>query len=99
MDELSIKVVIANRTYPLKINRADEENVRRAASVINEKVSEYEQNFAVRDKQDLLAMCALHMATESLNVVSGDLKDELNGKITSIDNMLGAYLAEVDRPV
>lgn len=67
MGEISIKVSLANRVYPLKVKFEEEENVRKAVKLINEKIKHYEDNFAVRDKQDLLAMCAIQLATEVLN--------------------------------
>lgn len=68
MKNLSIKVNIANRVYPLTIDPAEEENVRLAAKKINEMVKEYEDNYAVKDKQDLLAMSALHFASQSMEI-------------------------------
>ncbi len=60
MDEkLSIKVNLAERYYPLKIDRDDEEKIRRAARLINEKVLQYKQKYADKDTQDFLAMAAL----------------------------------------
>lgn len=88
MGELSIKVNIANRIYPLKINREEEESVRLAAKSINDILKDYEENYAVRDKQDLLAMCALKFATEA--VKSG--KQVENGKIEVHLNELSALL-------
>ena len=37
-DKLSIRVNIADRFYPLKVERKDEEKIRLAAKMINEKV-------------------------------------------------------------
>ena len=68
MKDLSIKVAIANRVYPLTIDPVEEENVRLAAKKINEMVKDYEDKYAVKDKQDLLAMSALHFASQSLKV-------------------------------
>lgn len=67
MSELSIKVVIAGRSYPLTIERSEEENVRKAAKDINRAVEELQSNYAVHDKQDLLAMVALELSTKLLN--------------------------------
>ena len=68
MKDLSIKVNIANRIYPLTVTQDEEENIRLAAKEINEMIKEYEQNYAVKDKQDLLAMCALQNATQRLEL-------------------------------
>lgn len=67
--EISIKVSIGDRNYPLKINAAEEEHVRKAAQLINEKAKFYRENFSVKDKQDALALTALEYATEALQLV------------------------------
>ena len=56
---LSIKVQIAERFYPLKIKRQDEEKIRKAARLINEKVLQYKQRYTDKDTQDFMAMAAL----------------------------------------
>jgi cell division protein ZapA len=66
--DLSIKVNIANRIYPLTVKQEEEESIRLATKEINEMIKEYEQNYAVKDKQDLLAMCALQFATQKLDL-------------------------------
>lgn len=62
---LKIKVNIANRTYPLTIKREEEEDIRIAVKRINEAVKRFEERYAVKDKQDVLAMCALQIATQN----------------------------------
>ena len=64
MDNLSIKVNIGGRVYPLTIDPNEEESIRKAAESINNNVKELQNNYAVRDTQDLLAMTALQFATE-----------------------------------
>ena len=54
-----IKLNIANRIYPLNVNPSQEEILRKASKQINDMVNEYEKKYAVQDKQDSLAMCAL----------------------------------------
>jgi len=62
-DFLKIKVNIADRVYPLTIRRSEEESIRAAAKSIDATLKKYEEGYAVRDKQDLLAMCALQLAS------------------------------------
>ncbi|MFM6977066.1 MAG: cell division protein ZapA, partial [Sphingobacteriaceae bacterium] len=50
MGEISIKINIADRVYPLKINQEEEEVIRRAAKLINDRIKEYQDSYAVRDK-------------------------------------------------
>jgi len=42
----------------------EEEGMRKAAANINQLISKYEKNYAVSDKQDVLAMCALQFASK-----------------------------------
>ncbi len=63
-DKIKIRVTIANRVYPLNISSPnEEEGMRKAAKKINELVMRFEQDYAVSDKQDVLAMCALQFAS------------------------------------
>lgn len=63
-DQLKIKLSIADRIYPLTINPAQEEGLRLATKKIEQMIRRFEKSYAVRDKQDVLAMCALQFATQ-----------------------------------
>ncbi|HLW14367.1 MAG TPA: cell division protein ZapA [Flavobacteriaceae bacterium] len=63
-DQFKIKLSIADRVYPLTINSDQEEGLRIAAKRINDMIKQFEENYAVRDKQDVLAMCALQFASQ-----------------------------------
>jgi len=65
MSKISIKLVIAGRSYPLTINESEEEAVRKAAEDINSNIQQLQQIYAVKDMQDLLAMTSLQLATRS----------------------------------
>ncbi len=58
-DKLSIRVNVADRYYPLKVESDNEERIRKAARMINEKVLQYKQRYVDKDIQDFLAMAAL----------------------------------------
>ena len=91
-DMLSIKVQIAERFYPLKIKRQDEEKIRKAARLINDKVLQYKQRYTDKDAQDFMAMSALQFVISLIdceqqqNVVS--LEEELGGLISELDEIL-----------
>ena len=73
--KLKINLVIAGRTYPLSVNSTkEEEGMRKAAANINQLISKYENNYAVSDKQDVLAMCALQFASK-LEISTLDTKE------------------------
>ena len=84
MSELSIKVSIGGRTYPLTIKRSEEEKIRKAASEIDKNLKELKNNYAVVDTQDLLAMTLLQYATESVNANSSVEFDRLNDEILTL---------------
>jgi cell division protein ZapA len=66
MEELSIKIKIADREYPMKVDSEDEERIRLAGKKINEKIKLYRDQFGIDDKQDLLAMVAFDSLYEKL---------------------------------
>jgi cell division protein ZapA (FtsZ GTPase activity inhibitor) len=65
MSKLSIRVVVAGRTYPLTVNENEQEKVAKAAEDINKAIKLLQDNYAVKDMQDLLAMTALQLASKS----------------------------------
>ncbi len=90
MDELSIKVNIADRYYPLSVTAEQEEQVRKASKLINDKLKALEQQFSVKDKQDMLSMCALELATELIKLNSASLIEDkgLSAELMEIRNLL-----------
>jgi cell division protein ZapA len=74
-DKLKIKISVADRVYPLTIDPSREEGLRKAAKNIEVMIKQLEQSYAVRDKQDLLAMCALQFAAKSEQIVIDDSTD------------------------
>ena len=66
MSDISIKVNIAGRTYPLTLGSAEEANIRKAETAIEESIQSFQKNYAVKDKQDLLAMASLQMAASAI---------------------------------
>lgn len=63
-----IKLNIGNRIYPLNVNTEQEEVLRKAAKEINDMIIKYEKSYAVKDKQDSLAMCALEIFTNNKKI-------------------------------
>ena len=88
-DMLSIKVQIAERFYPLKIKRQDEENIRKAARLINNKILKYKQRYTDKDTQDFMAMAALQFV---INLI--DCEQQQN--VVSLEEELGSLSSELD---
>jgi cell division protein ZapA len=61
---IPINIVVADRSYRLKIDPEDEEIVRKTIKTINEKIVDYKTNFAGKDMQDYVSMVLLWYATE-----------------------------------
>ena len=70
-----IKLNIGNRVYPLSVDTNQEEILRKAAKQINLMINDYESKYAVRDKQDSLAMCALQILSQSKTFSNDDDKE------------------------
>lgn len=95
MSKLKVNVVIAGRSYPLSVKDAiEEEGLRRAAKNINNLISRFEQNYAVADKQDVLAMCALQFASkaEITSLKTSEDTTETLKKINELTNLLNTHL-------
>ena len=56
---------IADRVYPLNVPHDQEAILRESASQINQMMKHFEKSYEVKDKQDVLAMCALQLAVPS----------------------------------
>ncbi len=97
MDEkLKIKISIADRVYPLTVNPSQEEGLRSASKKIDAMIKQYEENYAVRDKQDVLAMCALQFASQ---LEQKQLDKSIDGtetidRLSKINDLLESYLTK-----
>ncbi|WP_257670378.1 cell division protein ZapA [Parapedobacter tibetensis] len=93
MGEISIKINIADRIYPLRVDMEEEEIIRRASKLINDRIKEFQENYAVKDKQDLLSMCVLHYATGMLKAEKNTNADEVGvvKAVSELDSMLTEF--------
>lgn len=97
MDEkLKIKISIADRVYPLTVDVSQEEGLRSASKKIDTVIKQYEENYAVRDKQDVLAMCALQFAAQ---VEQKQINNSIDGteaieRLTKLNDLLERYLSK-----
>ncbi|MDO7569933.1 MAG: cell division protein ZapA [Flavobacteriaceae bacterium] len=94
-DLLKIKLTIANRVYPLSVAPEQEASLRASAKKIETTILQLEKNYAVRDKQDVLAMCALQYAAqlEQLKAKDAPKNDDNHEKVSGLINMIDVHLA------
>jgi cell division protein ZapA len=89
-----IKLNIGNRVYPLSVDINQEEILRKAVKQINQMINDYESKYAVRDKQDSLAMCALQILSQSKTFSNDDDKEifEIGEKLNKIKELIDSRL-------
>ena len=94
MNELSISLPIADRSYRLAIDKEHEELFRKAAKLIDKRIKDYSSSYAYKDKQDLLAMVALEYATGYLqnDQMLSDNETQWKAKLLAIDRTLDEQL-------
>lgn len=94
-DKLKIKLSIADRVYPLTIDPSQEEGLRKAAKNIDQLAKKFEQNYAVRDKQDVLAMCALQFASkiEQKGIEQTEGTHEAERRLQALSDLVHSKLA------
>ncbi len=78
MNELSININIAGRSYPISVQVEQEADIRAAGKLIQDKLQALSSQFAVKDKQDALAMFALELASENQQLRDSIGKEQLN---------------------
>ncbi len=89
-EKLKIKLSIADRVYPLTIDPAQEEGLRKATKNIEQLAKKFEQSYAVRDKQDVLAMCALQFASkiEQRGIDQSEGSQEAMQRLQALDQLV-----------
>ena len=92
---LKIKLTIADRVYPLSVAPDQEEALRKSAKKIDAMIKQLEKSYAVRDKQDVLAMCALQYATQLEQKSSTETQGVIikHQKINSLNEMIENHMA------
>jgi cell division protein ZapA len=90
---LPVNIVIADRTYRLRVAPSDEEVLRRTVKLINDKIVEYKTQLAGKDMQDYVSMALLWFATSQSKNSDLLLKDSDSEKLLdSISNILDKAL-------
>ena len=95
-DTFSINLTIADKRYPLRIKRSEEELVRSAAKLVNDWLSQYRNRFKVDeaglDLRDLLAMAACQIAIRALRAEQSEDGKVYASTIEQLDKELEDFL-------
>lgn len=87
-----------NRPYPLLVKSEEEEAVRNAAKLINERIKQYKDQFSVQDELDLVIMCCLELATDNLNQ-SSNIRNGMRSakdRLEQIDEALNSAILNTE---
>lgn len=95
-EKLKIKISIADRIYPLTVEPSQEEGLRSASKKIDAMIKQFEQSYAVRDKQDVLAMCALQFAAqvEQKQINTSQTSETTLTRLQNLDKKLSELLTK-----
>lgn len=67
----------------MKVKPEDEERIRRAGKILNEKMKSYKERFGIEDNQDLIAMVAFDCQVEKMKVDENQLQTD-SGSLNQI---------------
>ena len=92
----SIKVTIADRPFPLKVNSPEhEELIRKAAAEINRKVKFYLEKFPSKSPHEVMALVALNTGI-ALEGLRKDMESVLGAEERLLHELDG-YLENIDK--
>ena len=96
MGELAIKIKIGEREYPMRVNASEEERLRVAGKLINEKLKKFRDTFGIEDRQDLLAMVAFDCMVEKLKSenLQTEISQEIENKIQNLNILVESSFSE-----
>ena len=97
-DELiPLNILIADRTYRIKINPKDEEVIRKTSKTINDKLVEFKTLFAGKDMQDYIAMVLLWFATEQNAAISNQVNlDNVSSRLQTLEKMMDSAMDQLE---
>lgn len=97
MSEVNIKVEIAGSIFPLKVNLEDEQKIKEAVDLINNKIAEFESKYAIKDKKDVLGMVMLQLVSQLYKQTHEAEKELSHLKLlfADVEEMLKLHLHQV----
>jgi cell division protein ZapA (FtsZ GTPase activity inhibitor) len=97
MSEINIKVEVAGSIFPLKVNAEDEQNIKEAVELINNKIAELEKSYAIKDKKEVLSMVLLQLVSQlykQANTAEKELS-HLKHLFADVEEMLKLHIQNI----
>jgi len=92
MEELSIRIKVGDMEYSMKIKPEEEERLRRAGKVINDKIKAYRDQFGMIDSNYMMGMIALDamankfLAEENTTTVDSNIEGDIEALYSKLTN-------------
>ena len=96
MGELSIKIKIADKEYPMRVEASEEEIIRTAAKQVNEKLKTFKDLYGIDDKQDLLAMVPFDAIIHHMRAsdVDNGAASKITEKMAYLESLISSTLKD-----
>ena len=95
-ETIPLNLLIADRTYRIRIDPKDEEVVRKTAKTINDKILEFKTQFAGKDLQDYIAMVLVWFATEQNAAISNQVNlDHVSSRLHTLEKLVDGALENI----
>ena len=96
-EDISINVNIAGVAYPIRVNPSEESGVRKAEKMVNDRLRALKDDYGVTDRQMLLSMLTMQLASELVQKQDGDANrnDGITEQIKQLDRILDSALGEI----
>lgn len=90
-----------SRQYPLLVKSEEEESVRNAAKLINEKIKLYKERFSVNEDLDLVVMCCLELAADNINQSNRmrNMQSQADSEISKISDALNEAILKTEEDI
>jgi hypothetical protein len=90
---IPLNILIADRTYRIRVSPKDEEVVRKTAKTINDKLVEFKTQFAGKDMQDYIAMVLIWFATEQNAAISNQVNlENVSSRLSTLEKLIESEL-------
>ena len=93
-DKIKISLQMAGASYPLTINREDEEMVREAAKQVDIRLNAYREHYLNVSLERIIAMVAYQFALENLQLKDRNDTEPYTSKIKELTEVLETYFKE-----
>ena len=90
---IPVSVTIGDRSYRVRVETHEEENLRKTVKLINEKILEFKTTLAGKDMQDYISMVMLWYATQPAGEVGNTLQQqELTVELERMEKLIDKAL-------